>query len=326
MQKGSLRVLVGVAFGIVLSCAPSGRQERTAPSVALLKLGTHPVIDTVTAACIRELVRLSGDGSVVRVHNANFDFAALNTLARQIVQTRPAVVIPITTPASQAAVAASAGRIPVVFGFASDTAALGYRGHGPPPNTTGVSDQVNYSASLDLVRICVPRARRIGYLLTTAEPNAVMIRDAFVAAAAGKDLVIETGMITDEGDIRAVTERLMRRADCLLVGGDNTVAAHIEVVLDVARRRDVPVFACDEVTVARGAVAGIGVDYAQLGVATGEVAWAVATGRPTSTIPVRVFLADRLFINPVAARRAGVSVPDSAKGLAAAVMLVGQAR
>ncbi|MCF8039870.1 MAG: ABC transporter permease, partial [Desulfohalobiaceae bacterium] len=101
------------------------------------------------------------------------------------------------------------------------------------------------------------------------------------------------------------------RVDAIWVPTDNTVVSAFEAVVKVCEDNKVPVFAADTATVERGAIGTPGIDYYVLGLEDGKIAARILNGTPPSEIPVKQVPMTNLHLNPVAAKRMGVTIPQS---------------
>ena len=306
-----LLALVGLAF-LGLSCSGDGGQasQQEPKKIAVLQLGTHPVIDAVVRSLDDHTRELFGDRVQVIKYNANFDINTLTTMARQMVASDATVLVGITTPASGQLIGANRGLKPLVFTFVSDPGQIGYKGPGSMKNITGLSDQVQYERTLDTIRMIMPNAKRVGYLLTRSENNAIVIHHEFAALAPSRGFEIITAEIGQVTDIRTAAETLAPRVDLFLFGGDNTIASGLGAMIAAASSHRIPVFACDEESVQNGAVCAYSVDYPAMGRRTAEVCAIVLGGADPGRIPLEIFVAEKLIVNKKAAQKVGLSLPQ----------------
>ena len=63
--------------------------------------------------------------------------------------------------------------------------------------------------------------------------------------------------------------------------------------------------------VEKGAVASVGFDYYQVGVQTADYIAAILGGKTPDELPARVATGTDVFINPAAAKKLGITLPDS---------------
>ncbi|MGO2668690.1 MAG: ABC transporter substrate-binding protein, partial [Microbacterium gubbeenense] len=93
---------------------------------------------------------------------------------------------------------------------------------------------------------------------------------------------------------------------------DNTVVSGIAALIQVAEQKQIPVVSGDSGPVDGGAIATIGIDYTKLGHQTGEMAAKILQdGADPAEMAVETSNDVELIINPAAAERMGVELPDS---------------
>src|SRR5690242_13584836 len=122
---------------------------------------------------LKERGFVEGKNLKVDFKSAQGNFGTAQQIVRQFVGDRPDVIVPITTPTSQAAVAATKD-IPIVFTTVTDP--LGSKlvpslKH-PGGNATGISDVVPTERQLEVVKQIVPNLKRLGLVYDPSLDNA----------------------------------------------------------------------------------------------------------------------------------------------------------
>ncbi|MGO3797233.1 MAG: ABC transporter substrate-binding protein, partial [Pauljensenia sp.] len=99
--------------------------------------------------------------------------------------------------------------------------------------------------------------------------------------------------------------------DAIYVPTDNVVVSSLETVLQVGETKKIPVFGAEGDSVARGAVATVGLNYTDLGIQTGKMALRILTeGADPATMPVETQTDPLVYVNTGAAERMGVEIPQ----------------
>jgi putative ABC transport system substrate-binding protein len=190
-----------------------------------------------------------------------------------------------------------------------------------PSNVTGVSDAVNYEASLALIKEWFPAASKIGVVFNPGEPNSQFGVSELRRLAGPMGLTLELVPISRSDEVSIAAQSIVERIDAFFVGSDNTVVGAIAGLVKVAEQQHVPVFASDSGSVSQGALAAVSVDYKKLGRRVGMiVADLIRNPRPAGQIPSEIFVGDTLIINAKAARRLGVAVPAQMRARALLVI------
>ena len=302
-------VLVGsvLALGAV-SCTRVPKQR----TVVVFNLLSHPILDASVRG-IKTGLQRAGFGPerlTVRDVNANGEMDKLAAFAQEIVQSHPDIIVPVSTPVSQAVYAAAPASQRIVYSTVTNPADIG--APAGAANLTGVSDAVNYAANIDLIFELFPRTRTVGMIYNAGERNSQFGVDQVRAIAAARGFTLRLATVARTDEVADAARALLRQVDVFYVGSDNTVVSALAGLLSVARDRRIPVIASDAGSVEGGALAAVSVDYDKLGERVGAMVAELLTSgsTPNTVAPVR-FLGDVLLVNRGAAQRIGYTFPDS---------------
>jgi putative tryptophan/tyrosine transport system substrate-binding protein len=315
MKNQKLIVGIVIAAVVVLAAVHFSRREKPAAQpesrhVAIVNLGSHPLMDTVTEGCRETLEQEKSIAITPKVFDANFEQELLRRFARQAVSGDFDVLVAVTTPAAQMLIAENAGRKPLVFTFVSTPSAIGWTGPGSLPNVTGFADTVPLKQNLQLIARLVGADATIGYVVNDGEASAAQTCKDATALAEGMGLKVLKIPVGSAQDVRSVSEAAADKVDCFMVGPDSVVTSAIDALLGVAYPRTLPVFCTDPVTVERGALAAVAPDYNGLGQRTAEYVVALLNGTPAKELPVVDFSDYATLINRGTVKRLGLKIPD----------------
>jgi len=285
-------------------------QSDTRPSVAIFNLLSHPILDASVKG-IKEGLADNGYGAgevrLIEV-NANGEMDKLNTFALELLSARPDVIVPVSTPVTQAVAKVAGPEQAIVYSTVTNPDDVGMQSE--PANMTGVSDAVNYAANLDLIQAALPNARSLGIMYNSGERNSQFGVEQTRKLAEERNLDLVVVSIAGSGEVADAARSMVGTVDAFYVGSDNTVVSAIEALTSVAYENDIPVFASDAGSVQRGAAAAISVDYEQVGLAAGElVARILDTGVLPGTIAPVSVQGDLLVVNVAAIERLGLTIP-----------------
>lgn len=310
---------VAIACASLGSCSPAANDDKH--DVVIFTYVTYPILDESIAG-IKEGLAEKGftpDRVNLRVINANGQSDLVGSYAREILNTHPDLVIPVSTPVAQAVVSAAPQTQRIVFGTVTNPSDVGMDRH--PPNLTGVSDVVNYEANIDLIRELAPSAKRIAMIYNPSEANSRYAVDQLKPIMTKRGLTLILVPVSKSDEVVAAVRTLSSRADVLYIGSDNTVASAIDGVIAAARHLRLPVIASDAGSVEKGAIAAVSVDYRKLGRSTGILAADVLrSSKPVSAFPNILFKGDLLVINPAAAEAIGFPIPHTVRARAQRVI------
>jgi putative tryptophan/tyrosine transport system substrate-binding protein len=263
---------------------------------------------------LKKLGFVDGQNIKTEFKSAQGNFGTAQQIVRQYVGDRPAVIVPITTPVSQAAAAATKD-VPVVFTTVTDPvkAKIVASMSKPRGNVTGVIDFVPTAQQLKVVKEIVPGLKKLGLVYDPSLSNAVSTVESV------KQVAPELGITTVESpamglnNVVAAGQALVGKVDAIFVPNDTTVYAVFESLVKVCQEGKVPLFTAERRSVQRGAIATVGYDFKQMGEITASVVARVLKGEKPGDIDVvqmdQVPNALSLYVNKASAEKMGVTIP-----------------
>lgn len=259
---------------------------------------------------------VEGENITYQEQNAQADMGLAAQIASSFVGTKVDLICAIATPMAVVSYQTADGALPVVYSAVSDPveAKLATEDKQSLGNVTGTSDILPVAKQLTSIRALMPEAKTIGILYTVGEVNSQVQLKKYEELAAEQGFAIESVAVTTGGDIALAVPGLVNKVDCISMLLDNTVVQYLDVVLDAADAKKVPVFGSEVEQVVNGCVAGEGIDYIALGKMTGSLAARVLKGEKAESIPYEVFEESQLYINSDRMAELGLTLPE---GLAA---------
>lgn len=295
--------LIGAAIA-----SPAFAQDITIATTAIVE---HPALDAVRDG-VRDGLADAGFDFEFLYESAGGDPATATQIANQFVADGVTVIVPISTPSAQAAVNATSD-IPVVFAAVTAPVAAGLVSdiNGDGSNVTGVSDLTPVADHLALMLEIMPDAERIGVLYNAGEVNSVFLVDILKDAAGELGLTVVEATADNSANVQSAAASLVGDVDLIYVPTDNTVVSALDAVIGIGEDAGVPVFAGDTDTVRNGAIATIGFDYYQHGRQAADVVAEILNGADPGTIAVQFASGGDLAVNPAAAERMGITIPQA---------------
>ncbi|HAS6078082.1 TPA: ABC transporter substrate-binding protein [Vibrio vulnificus] len=312
MKAGKL-IATAVLAGAALISSHSV-MAKTA-KVAVSQIVEHPALDATRQGLLDGL-KAKG---YVEGKNLEFDYktaqgnpAIAVQIARQFVGESPDVLVGIATPTAQALVSATRS-IPVVFTAVTDPvgAKLVKSMEQPGKNVTGLSDLSPVSQHVDLIKELLPNAKAIGVVYNPGEANAVTLVELLKKSAAEKGLKVVESTALKSADVQSATQAIAAKSDVIYAPTDNTVASAIEGMIVAANQAKKPVFGGATSYVEKGAIAGLGFDYYQVGVQTADYVVAILEGQEPGKLDVKVATGSDLVVNQGTADKLGITIPAS---------------
>ncbi len=284
-------------------------------TVAVSQIVEHPALDAARQGLIDGLKAKGYEQG----KNLEFDYktaqgnpAIAVQIARQFVGENPDVLVGIATPSAQALVSATRS-IPVVFTAVTDPvgAKLVKTMEQPGQNVTGLSDLSPVSQHVALIQEILPQVKSIGVVFNPGEANAVTLVELLKVSAAAQGIEVVEATALKSADVQSATQAIAAKSDIIYAPTDNTVASAIEGMIVAANQAKTPVFGGATSYVEKGAIAGLGFDYYQVGVQTADYVAAILGGQEPGKLDVKVAKGSDLVINSEAASKLGIQLPGS---------------
>ncbi|UCG10402.1 MAG: ABC transporter substrate-binding protein [Dehalococcoidia bacterium] len=321
MRKNVLKVLISVtcllmvlavALPMMTGCGPGTMK------IGITQIVTHPALDANRQGFIDQMAEegfVEGENVEYDYRTPEGDMTIAASIAQKFVTDKVDLILAIATPTAQACVQATEGTdIEIVFGSVTDPVAAGLVDSWDKPggSVTGISDWADVGTQIQLVVDIVPDVKKLGVIYNAGEVNSKVQVDELkkVAPAMGITEIVEATAATS-ADVLAAAQSLVGRVDAIWIPTDNTVVSAFESVVKISEENQIPLFAADVATVERGAIGTPGIDYYQLGRECGQVAARILQGESPADIPVKKVDMTDLFLNPSAAERMGLTIPQS---------------
>jgi len=311
MKNRQAGITIAFAAVIVLGAsllACSGGSSK--PKVAIFNLLSHPILDDSVAGIKAGLADEGYGPNVVEIIevNANGEMDKLNAFAIELLAASPDVIVPVSTPVTQAVFKEAPTGQKIVFSTVTNPSDVGMNTR--PQNLTGVCDSVNYKANFDLIFELFPETKRIGIIYNAGERNSQYGVDRVQELAEERDIELRLVTVAQSQEVVDAGRALVGNVDLIYVGSDNTVVGAMAGLTRVAYAGKLPLIASDSGSVKDGALAAVSVDYKELGERAGRlVASVLRTGQmPADTSPI-MFVGEALMLNSKTAEQLGYEFP-----------------
>jgi putative tryptophan/tyrosine transport system substrate-binding protein len=309
-RTASLALLLGP---IVIGCSNGANPKLK--SVAVTQIATHPSLDAVRDGLKAELLAAGFEPEKTlkwQWESAQGSPATATQIAQKFAGENPNVIVAISTPSAQSA-AQAAKQIPLVFSAVTDPidAKLVANLEKPGGMITGVRDFGPVDQHLALMAKLVPQAKRVGVIYNAGESNSVSIVNFLKQSAAAKQMTIVEATVSNTAEVGSAAKSLVGRADVIYVPTDNTIVSALNSVLQVGIQNKLPVFAGDNESVEKGAIASLGFNYTDIGKQTGKIVVRILNGEVPGAIAVESPSKVELVINAKAAAQMGVKIPEA---------------
>jgi putative ABC transport system substrate-binding protein len=308
-KRTSKIVLLLAAFGF---CGCGHPINQTQPlKVAITYIGPHELINQIVAGFRTEMgSQLDGRPVEIIERHANGDETQISSMLNGVIAMKPDALATITTPVSQQALKNAPASMPLIFVGVTDPVGAGLvKTLERPELTTGVSDVPPLERTLAVIRQISPGAKRIGFPYSPNEEPAVYSRRKVEALASKYGFVIDARAVTSTDQLPSLVRAMVRSDDALMVGADNGMFEAAPMLSKIALDAHKPFFAADSSSVKAGAVAGVTVDYTQVGMAGAQLVKRVLRGEKAGGIPVASMTDGKLEVNSSSLKILGIALP-----------------
>ena len=311
--------LVSVISVSLVSCqngTPTVGNADNMPFVAVTQMAEQPSFNAVRDGLKKTLA----DAGYIAGKNLRWEWLSAKQnpvraaqIARKYAKARPDVIVAIALPSAQAATAATK-TIPIIFSAVTDPVgeSLVKNVDRPGGNVSGVSDRSPIGQSLALIKEVLPKAQTLGVIYTAGENNSVSLVNRLRVEAPNQGFTaVKEASVADASEAAGAARRLVGSVDAIYVPNDKTVISALESVIQVGQDNGMPVFSGDMKTVEKGAIAGLSINYDEVGRQTGDMVIQVLKGSRPGDLPVKFVEVVQLSVNPASARKMGVTIPET---------------
>lgn len=256
---------------------------------------------------------VEGRDFALKVLNAQGDMSTLTSIVSSVRSEQVDLLLVITTNALQTALR-QADDTRIVFTGVADAvqAGAGKSETDHLPNVTGITTRSPFEGMATLIRELIPHARRVGTLFTPSELNSVIYKDWFAETLKRDGIELVAVPVTGSAETAEAIDALCRQQlDAVCQVADNTTRPGFGLIIRKATESGLPVFCFETNHVKTGAVLALARDYYDASVEAGEVAVRVLRGENPATIPFANTRSETLTINPAAAAKVGLAIPES---------------
>jgi len=256
------------------------------------------------------------EGRNVRIEErwANGDYAALPTLAAELVATGVAAIAATGDVASARAAQRASSTVPVVFTIGGDPVRFGLVNslNRPGGNVTGIlfNQNVLGAKRVELLREIAPNTSRVALLMNPTNPN-VKVEEADAEAGA-KELGLETVTLlaANAQEMDAALEQLLNaKVDAFITATDPILLDRREQIVSFANRHKLPVIGFVRQFATAGALSSYGPSISWMYRQAGEYIGKILKGSKPAEMPVLQPTEFELVINLKTAKTIGLTIP-----------------
>ena len=298
-MKKLLSILLAL---VLLLCFAACSNKEPAEEGVVYKVGICNYVDDASLNQIVESIeaQLAAIGEekgvtfAVSYDNCNADPNVMTQIISNFIADEVDLMVGIATPVAMAMQSATEENgIPVVFAAVSDPVGVGLAESldAPGANVTGTSDYLNTNAIIELIFAADPDTDTVGLLYDIGQDasTAAIASAKEILAKRGVTVIERTGTTVDEV-VLAAQALIAAGVDAVFTPTDNTVMTAELSIYELFSEAGIPHYAGADSFALNGAFLGYGVDYANLGLETGNrIADILLNGKDPGSLPVLTF-------------------------------------
>lgn len=283
--------------------------------VGIVQISEHDSLNTIRKAAVKEIRKQGYDEDKCEViyKNAGGDANTLQTIINDFKEKNVDVVIPISTPAAQAAAVLSEDT-PIVFAAVSDPVAakLVEAIDKTDGNITGTSNAIQVDQIMEEGLKLYPNIQKMGLIYNSGEVNAVSTINKVKAYCKENGIETVETSITNTSEVSQATNSLIDEGiDSIFIPNDNTLINCMDVIAPILNENKIPSFSGVDTFVSGGALLNVGIDYETLGKETGKMVVEILDGASTDEIEVMEFKTNlNTYLNKSTVKALGLNLDE----------------
>ncbi len=288
----------------------------------ILQYNNSGLVQDIVAGTIASLTEkgfIEGDNIEYIIKNAEGDIPSLKNLTDELLSEGIDIIIPVSTPAAQAAIDFVPENIPVIYTYVTSPEFAGILNK--RTNVAGLSDATNVNDYLTFVKELLPDISKAGRLYNPDEANSQFFQENFVKNAPYFELDYVTREVTNAAILSGAFDNLLSsEPDAILIGADNTMNLNMQTLSDLCKENNIPLIGDSGPNTYDGALASISVDYDALAKSTGDYTSKVILGYPADELEIKRFGNSVISLNQLTANAIGFEFPQAIIDRAAEIL------
>lgn len=164
-------------------------------------------------------------------------------------------------------------------------------------NITGVSNFIDLEEQVKLFQQIQPGLKRLGILYNPGEANSVIIVKNLKKVCDDLNIKLTALAINNISQITQGTAKLLTNNDAIFISNDNTALSALSNIIEMSKKKKIPVYVSDTDAVELGALAALGPNQYDIGIQTGKMIAKILQGENIENLSVEFPKNKELYLN-----------------------------
>ena len=240
MQKSFVLILaIAALVGICLLITNQNKKAPGEYEIGILETASFPPLDDAKNGFIEEMHKQYGDKVKIIVQNAQGSLSQAQAIATSYKANKDIdAFYAIATPALEALMQQIKDR-PILFAAVTNPKLLHIDdGH---TNITGCTDMADIAKEIQVMHQNLPHVKKISILHSSGEPNSVYLTNLMKNELEKYHIQTEEDVANGISEVSAAALHAASNTDAILIPTDNTMAASLSMILQIAKKENKPV-------------------------------------------------------------------------------------
>ena len=295
-----MKKILAIVLSLVLACSLASlalAEGKTAYKIGICNFVDDASLNQIIENIRARLGEISAERNVtfeIAEDNCNLDGSVMQQIITNFITDEVDLMVGVATPVAMTMQGMTAeNKIPVVFAAVSDPVGSGVVAslEAPGANLTGTSDYLDTAAVLNLIFAANPEAKKVALLYNPSEDSSTnpIAEAKRILGEKGVEVKEYTG--SNASEVMLAAEAIVNDGmDAVFTPTDNTIMSAELSIYEKLAEAKIPHYTGADSFALNGAFLGYGVDYANLGRATGDMIAAILLdGADPAVTPVMTF-------------------------------------
>lgn len=272
--------------------------------IGISQIIEHPAMDENRQGILDGMINsgYSEENVEILYKNAQGDFPTAQLISKEFDE-KADIIVPIGTPSTQAAVNATKEK-PIIFSVVAYPEKSGVLNK----NVTGVSNRVPVEKQIELIKILLPKVKKIGTIYNTSEKNSSETIEELEKYCDKNEYKLIKKGITAINEIPSSLDVLLEEIDVLYTSNDHMLASTYPLIVKKCEKKNIPIIGVTKSFAEQGALGIVTASEYDTGYQTGKMIARYLDGVKIEEMPYEVLDKATIIVNGRVARSYNINL------------------